>query len=258
MEFQKIARTAQTLAPWIADVKPWLQRRYCIWRNTPFESDFNLLRFFPGSRLQYVDIGANRGQSIDAIRITANRPRIVSFEANPVLASKLDRALAAENDILIHPVGLGEKPGEFTLYLPRYRNYVFDGLASFHEEHAMSWLSSETLLRFDPAKLSCITVQCRVRTLDEFHLEPFFMKLDIQGFELAALKGAQITLRRHSPVLLIETPEPALFEFVSQFGYKPYHFKNGKIRLGAGDTVNMWFMTDDKASLLPFHARADA
>ena len=108
----------------------------------------------------------------------------------------------------IEPVGLGAEEGEFDLHIPSYRGYVFDGLASTDRHSAESWLNEDTLLAFDPAKLSIETVRCRIRTLDGFGLEPFFMKIDVQGSELKVLMGGESTIGRHRPVLLIEWPEP--------------------------------------------------
>lgn len=252
-DYKKFARTMQTHTPWVAEVKPGLQRMLSEWTGRPFEEDFNGLRLFREAGRLYLDVGANRGQSITAIRLTAKSPRIVSFEANPMLAAKLNYRLGHAKDIEIHLVGLGETEGEFNLHIPRYRRYIFDGLASIDRDCAMSWLSSDTPFGFDPEKLTCEIVRCQVKTLDSFNLAPFFIKLDVQGYEFSALLGARETLKRHTPVLLIETPCKKLMDYLHSFGYRPYYFRKNRFYHGNDHGLNLFLMTDEKAELVaPF------
>jgi FkbM family methyltransferase len=249
IDHNKFFRTAQTHFPLFSEIKPWLQQQYGRYTNKPFEADFNALRLFPAERL-YIDVGANRGQSIAAIRMTAKNPRIVSFDANPFLAEKLRIRFGKWDDVKIHFFGLGAIEGEFTLYIPKYRNYVFDGLASIDYDEAMSWLSNKTIYNFDQSKLTFKAIKCRLKTFDSFDLAPFFMKLDIQGYELSALQGAERTLINHAPILLTETPSEALCEYVNKFGYRPYFFYKKFFYPGNNFKLNLFFMTDDKASLV--------
>ena len=245
----KFFRTAQTHFPLLAEIKPWIQQQYGLYTNKPFEADFNALRLFPAARL-YIDVGANRGQSIAAIRMTAKKPRIVSFDANSFLAEKLRIKFCKCEDVKIFFFGLGATDGDFTLYIPKYRNYLFDGLASIDYDEAMSWLSNKTIYNFDQSKLSFKAIKCRLKTLDSFDLSPFFIKLDIQGYELNALKGAERTLINHAPILLTETPSEDLCEYIKQFGYQSYFFDNKFFYRGNNFKLNLFFMTDEKASLV--------
>lgn len=245
----KFFRTIQTHFPLLSDIKPWIQQQYGLCTNRPFEADFNALRLFPAARL-YIDVGANRGQSIAAIRMTAKNPQIVSFDANPFLVKKLRIRFSKCENVKVHFFGLGATEGEFTLYIPKYRNYVFDGLASIDYNEAMSWLSNKTIYNFDKKKLAFEAIKCRLKTFDSFCLAPFFMKLDIQGYELSALHGAKKTLINHSPILLTETPSEALCEYIKQFGYQPYFFDKNNFYRGNNSGLNLFFMTDDKASLV--------
>lgn len=75
------------------------------------------------------------------------------------------------------------------------------------------------------------TYKVQVYTLDSFDLEALhFMKLDIEGCELEALFGADKTIRRHKPVMLIEINQGALkqqgstkediFQHLEHLGYE--------------------------------------
>ncbi len=43
-----------------------------------------------------------------------------------------------------------------------------------------------------------------VITIDSLRLAPDFIKIDVEGFEVFALRGAESTIRTHHPVLLVE------------------------------------------------------
>ena len=64
-------------------------------------------------------------------------------------------------------------------------------------------------------------------TLDSLGLERVDMvKLDIEGMELEALRGARATLERHHPILQVEANKAgasaALEKFVDSLGYRSY------------------------------------
>jgi hypothetical protein len=76
------------------------------------------------------------------------------------------------------------------------------------------------------------------RTLDSFNLEKLnFIKLDIQGSEVRALKGAKKTINKFKPYMFIEieqqhllamnTSAKELIELVLSLGYSLYRIENG-------------------------------
>lgn len=61
---------------------------------------------------------------------------------------------------------------------------------------------------------------CRIIDLDSLHLDRLdFFKLDVEGFEVMALRGAKDTIARCKPVMLIEVNTAAL----QRQGYTPLH-----------------------------------
>lgn len=254
IDTRKLLRTAQTHFPALAEVKPEIQRSIGTLLNRPFEEDFNAFRLFAPAHL-YLDVGANRGQSINAIQMTAAAPRIISFEANPALARRLSQRYRKTENVYINGFGLGAAAGMLSLYIPKYRNYVFDGLASIYQDEALSWLSERTLYHFDKDKLSCIEVACEIRTLDSLAIAPFLIKLDIQGAELNALMGGRNTLIKYHPILLIETPHDAVLAYLRELGYDAYYFKDGKFSQGNNYALNLFFFTQDKLKEIPANRR---
>jgi hypothetical protein len=144
---------------------------------------------------------------------------------------------------------LADSSGTGKLYIPYYNKWMYDGLASLKREFAADWLR-ERVYWYRERHLTIKEVDCRIRKLDDLGLAPFFIKLDLQCYELEALTGGERTLRSHEPILLIESPEEETCAFLSGLGYQPYSFEGGQLKPGAPGVTNTFFMTDGKASLL--------
>jgi FkbM family methyltransferase len=71
-------------------------------------------------------------------------------------------------------------------------------------------------------------------TLDELDLrEVRFVKLDVEGHELPALRGAERTVRRDRPLLLVELeeriqPVEPVLDLLAGWGYRPYVMPDGR------------------------------
>lgn len=250
---KKLFRTLQTYFPYLQDTKYTLTR----WRGNvlkrPFEQDFQALSLFPDlENALYLDVGANRGQSADAILMKTQHSRIHMFEPNPLLYNKLVRYLGNNNRVCIHNFGLSDSNGEFELHVPFYRGYMFDGLASFDEENARTALDNR-LFGYKQQHLVIKKITCKVKRLDELQLNPFFIKMDIQGHEFHALMGGSETIRTNEPVLLIEVPDSKITGYLHSLGYRPYAFSEGKFIPDTNGRINTFFMTESKSRLVQSH-----
>jgi len=250
---RKLLRTLQIHLPGMLDAKFSLMRRYRNALKRPFEDDFNALCLFPDvDGALFLDVGANRGQSTDAILMTRRNPRIELFEPNEFLFGKLKALYGGNPKVAISNFGLGNEDTDGVLYVPFYRKWMFDGLASFEQSTATEWLRDRVFFYRE----SLLTVQesrCRIRKLDALNLAPFLIKLDIQGYEYRALQGAEKTLKGHEPVLLIETPGREIVSFLAGLRYEPYAYRGGKLVRGAAGALNTFFMTPAKARLVENH-----
>lgn len=242
---KKVLRTTQSSFPLLKDLKDRIYHHSRKWLRIPHESDFRALAAFSDTTsATYLDIGANHGQSVASIRLFKPSVKIVSFEPVENLAKKLHLYYDRDPNWSLRNCGLGAEAGHFILYTPIYNGFVYDGLASFDKGSAMGWLNEKTLFNFDPKKLRIREETCNVERLDDQHLSPDFIKIDVQGFEYDALCGGMETLRRCLPVILIEdygvdTRVPALVE---PLGYYPFRFQDGKFVAGAGK-LNTFLMT---------------
>lgn len=216
----------------------------------PFESDFNALSFFPDIEgALFLDVGANRGQSTDAILMKKKNIRIHLFEPNELLFKKLQDIFGGKEGIIMHKFGLGDKTIEQVLFVPFYKKWMFDGLASFKEEDPRNYLKDRVFFYRDQF-LTLHKVTSQIKTLDELDLDPFFIKLDIQGYEYNVLKGGEQTLRKYEPILLIEWPNDMIIDYLKGYGYQFYAFKQGKFIPGIRGKLNTFFMTQEKWSLV--------
>lgn len=241
---KRLARAALTFAPGLQDHRFAVQRAWLQVTRRPADSDLALLRrlSFPLDAL-LLDIGANRGLTLQTMRMLLPAHPVEAFEPNPNLAEHLRRAWRHDPAVTVHAVALGKTRHTLTLFVPTYRGYPFDGLASLDEDKAMGWLDGRRIAGFNPALLGCQRHEVPVEPLDRFELAPAFIKIDVQGTEFAMLQGAVETLRRHAPILLIESPNPdEEGALLAELGYVGYSYRQGRLHANQFDGKNVFFL----------------
>ncbi len=245
----KLLRTAQTYVPPLVDAKAWAQRTYRRTMRIPSETSYKAIARFPlEPGKAFVDIGANRGQTIESIRLYRGADPIVSFEPNPRLAQRLVQRYRSDRNLTVNAFGLGIEPGEFNLHVPSYRGFVFDGLASFEREAAQDWLNAERIYGFDPRLVTVETVRCEIRRWDDVDTSPGFVKIDVQGFESNVLRGGIETIRRHRPVFVIENDETRAHEAILfAEDYRRAAYDGTRFVLDRVGADNTFYIPADKA-----------
>ena len=130
-----------------------------------------------------VDIGANRGQFALAAREYAPEARIASFEPLPGPAAIFRRVFARDPMVTLHEKAVGPKSGEADIHV-----------AAADDSSSLLPMALQT--SFFPGAGECGTAQIRVAKLadclsgDEIR-PPALLKLDVQGYELQALRGCE-------------------------------------------------------------------
>jgi FkbM family methyltransferase len=252
MAWRPLARSLQTRAPWLGELKYFLQFSYRELLRSPFEEEFRILaRIPPEDGLCYVDVGANRGQTIQSIRMYDRTSPIYAFEPSARIYEICQRYTKKFPGVRIKNVGLGSEPGAFTLYTPVYNGFVFDGLASVDREEAHGWLNARRLAGFSAEKLRLVEQTVRIETLDDQRLAPLFVKIDVQGHEAAVLRGGLATLRRHRPVVLVENGVSAESrDLLAAEGYEAFHYVDGALRPGVGGGRNTLYVHPERRARL--------
>ncbi len=249
----RFTRGLQTRVPALLEAKFALQYTWRGMMRRPFMAEFRLLEQFDlASGEQILDIGANRGQSIQAIRMFEATAPVIAFEANPVLADRLKGRFQKDRHLTVEAFGLGTEETRGTLYLPYYRQWMFDGLASFDREAAVSWLNEKRMPGFRKELMTVKEVESTIRRLDDLELSPGFIKIDVQGFENAVIMGGQETITRHRPAFLIEYEPGQEFPFLTSLGYGTYFYDKGRLiaTQGTRRTPNLFYITPDRLDAL--------
>jgi FkbM family methyltransferase len=157
-----------------------------------------------------VDVGANIG--LYSYALSKLHEKVYAFEP----AADLTRDLAAWNpgNIKIINSGLSDSERAATLFVPVLKGVALDGYGS---------LTTGNLANPD----SHIEKPISLRSLDSFRLSNVtFIKIDVEGHEVATLKGATETFRRERPVVLIEVTTHTMqtvTDFFSTQNYRRTH-----------------------------------
>lgn len=182
----------------------------------PEESQVLRERLRPGS-VAY-DVGANVGYfTLLASRLVGPTGRVIAFEPNESTLVKLRHHLRLNgaDNVTVVPVGLADH----------------DGHAEFHSVAGAN--SGASALRpLDDSVVTRIELARLDRLVDEMDLpSPDFIKMDVEGAELLALRGMERTLRAATGVeLLVEVTdkflrqthgsEEELLEFLTAVGLR--------------------------------------
>lgn len=224
-----ILRDLQSRFALVLEAKTDMQRYLRRMRKTPFEYEYSILQHLASNGRSVIDVGANRGQSIEAVRLYHKQVAIHSFEPSGILSEKLSHRYASDNLISIKNLALGSQVSSEKLYVPYYRNFMYDGLASFTKSRAENWLNADTVWRFNPAKRSLRKLNCNVALLDSYNLDPFFLKIHVQGFESEVLAGGEKLIEKSKPVLLLAYNEDAHFWLINR-GWQKFRYYEGRLK----------------------------
>jgi FkbM family methyltransferase len=171
-----------------------------------------------------MDIGANIGQyALIAANRVGDRGRVHAFEPTPALATRLRQNVSINGleNIIINEAAVSDTVGEATLYLPYGDNPGENSIITPNEVSG-----PVPTVRVSTVTLDAYLSERGVERVD-------VIKIDIEGAELLALRGATGLLARdQAPVLIMEMNPKALtaggntsdslLGFLGQFGYSYY------------------------------------
>jgi FkbM family methyltransferase len=204
-----------------------------------------------------IDTGANYGLwSYHLARAVGSRGRVLAFEPIPSTASTLRRVLwllAVSGRVEVIRAGAGEREDQMPFQIPVSDGAIpIGGLAHVEANEARDH----------------ITITARVCRVDDVHArgDIAFLKVDVEGAELYALRGTEQTLRYHEPVIVCEIGAGLLKErygidvleligYLENLGYSgPMRYVDGRLRIvsiGDGHDDNYVFATPRRLPTLP-------
>ena len=176
------------------------------------------------------DVGANFGGiSLTLSRLTGPRGIVCSFEANPVIAAKCQRAFTrsgSSNCHLYQAAIYRESGKDVTLYLSD--NEVADSIYRKTDR----------------------SIVVKTISLDDFSMRfkftPDIVKMDIEGAEYDALCGFEKTLDFCKPTLILEhtPPDTGCMEFLFSKGYSAIDLQNYRRIKSPADILSDTIVTD--------------
>lgn len=251
--FKKHIRQLQFWFPVILQLREKFEVKARNLLNLPFDPDFQILQFFPEvPQSIYADIGANSGQSINAIRVYRPEVSVHAFEPNTELFDQIQEEYGQEENVNCYNFGIGEGSSEFTLHIPWYNGRAHSANASFDIDVAREWFK-KCMPNYSDNLLSFTSMRCQVRCFDSFDLDPYFMKIDVEGFENQVLEGALKTLQKCEPILLIEGLHynEAAKKLLQSLSFDCYTNRKGILHPGALGSQNTFAMTAARRKDLP-------
>ena len=176
-----------------------------------------------------LDVGAHKGVVTHMLtKRVGNSGKVIAFEPQKELFEWLERMIPSFNfsNVTIESVALAEDSGARTLY-------------------RAGVTKSGSLTEDSSAHFESITVEAI--TLDEYCEDKdfekiSFIKIDVDGFELQVLQGAEQTLRKYMPILLVEISDKDLetvSTLLSELGYGEPEFEHRGRRYKGSKTFSV-------------------
>lgn len=180
-----------------------------------------------------LDIGAHHGlYTLLASKCVGRQGRVIALEPSPREFRRLERHVRLNrcSNVQLEPCALGEESGEADLF-------QVDGFRD--------WGNS---LRPPAVPERTRTVRVTVRNLDSFLAargiqQVDFMKLDVEGAELAVLKGAE--------KLLCTEPRPAILAEIQDVRTRPWGYAAREIVQLLVQRNYRWFALTESSALQP-------
>ena len=153
---------------------------------TNFDLDYDLTLVIPEKSPVCIDIGANKGQTIDKLITIFNSPYIYAFEPSTEVFKELHETYS-NSEIKIINVAMGSHEGK-----KEFINYRTPELSSFLEfDKSRNVFRSQKEINREIVQVETIDNFLKKEKIDIVHL----LKSDTQGYELEVLKGAINSLR---------------------------------------------------------------
>lgn len=180
-----------------------IQRRIFIKKAHEPETEFHLLKFAENSKC-FLDIGANIGYFSMMVAKKFPAVSVYSFEPNPNNLKKIEenRRLNKVENIKIMNMCVSDSPGEVTFAVPPENE---SGWGRIENEHL-------PLTNFTKVSARAETLDHLFETNTFNGMQPDLIKIDIEGAELKAFKGAEKMIKACKPVLCVELNEECLID----------------------------------------------
>jgi FkbM family methyltransferase len=214
-----LAPAAKTLAPRLF----WRRKYGILQRLGDSRPDVALVRSLCDPGRVSLDIGADVGEF--AIAMLTSSRAVIAFEPRPAQARDLTAMFEAVGaPVRVEAVALSDAPGVTAMRVVQSD----PGRSTIDQENVLDTAVGGPVATIDVA----------VKRLDDLQLEDVgLIKIDVEGHELAVLRGAADTLERNHPTIVVEAEErhharavADITELLAALGYQGYFTLNGERR----------------------------
>jgi FkbM family methyltransferase len=195
-----------------------------------------------------LDVGANEGMYLHLMRKYSRH--VFAYEPVDDLHAKLSRRYHSK--VTIEKLALSNRTGSAMLHVPVAGGQSVSGLSSLADVATQIYGA-------------CREVEIRTARLDDIYKrDAGFIKIDVEGHELAVLEGAAATIAASLPNLLIETEEhltpgglPTVTAMLRGLGYQGYFVQGGTLRPVEEFDAGLWQNPVALANFGPGHSRQE-
>lgn len=200
----------------VARIRLWRE----LWGGEP---ELRLIPTICDSKAGFLDVGANEGvYSLYARRYCRH---VYALEPHPELAQRLTGILGDSGTVI--PVAASDHAGTERLNIP---------MRDEHDVHTRSSLEADANPGFPTREVDVRLARVADLDLPEIGV----IKIDVEGHELQAVKGARPLLVASHPILIVECEErhhrggvARLIGYLEGIGYEGYFLHRGRLRPAA-------------------------
>jgi FkbM family methyltransferase len=182
------------------------------------EPELHLLSVLCDSDAISIDVGANRG--VYTYFLHKYSRKVFAIEANPFYATRIRAAFGSSVSVI--QAAASNQAGLIELWIPLEKN--IEGMATVERLNPVS-----------DGECTSVSVDCvTIDSLDPGKIG--FIKIDVEGHELAVLEGARALLARDAPTLLIEAEDrhrpdavASVRRFLADLDYEGLFLLEGKL-----------------------------
>jgi FkbM family methyltransferase len=198
----------RTILPW--PMVAWCERFYFAQFG---EIELRMVKHLCRPVVVWFDVGANVGTYLHSMK--RHSRRVYAFEPVPWLAQVLAKKFGQK--IIVKNVALSREARTATLHIPVVDGAPGTGLSTLTDDRAAK-------------EAPCRDIPVETRPLDEVYAgDVGFIKIDVEGHEESVLQGAQRTIERCRPRVLVEAEERhapgsvrRVRAFFRRLGYRGY------------------------------------